>query len=97
MAEAYHPMISAHMYSVPIGTSATVQINACSCSFVVQKLNQGPLHKPISNVPSGFEEVFVKSATGPRTEIELDLDVARSHLPTEKTLGGRILPYSKLK
>ena len=80
MAEAYHPMISAHMYSVPIGAPAAVQINPCSLSFVVQKLNQGPLHKPVSNVPSGFEDV--KFALGSGTEIELNPDVARSHLVT---------------
>ena len=82
MAEAYNPMISAHMYSVPIGAPAAVQINPYSLSFVVQKLNQGPLNKPVSNVPSGFEDVFVKFALGSGTEIELNPDVARSHLVT---------------
>ena len=82
MAEAYYPMISAPMYSVPIAASAAVQINPYPLSFVVQKLNQGPLHKRISREPLGFEEMFIISTTGSVLEIELDQNVARSHLPT---------------
>ena len=79
IAEAHYAMIAPHMYCGPIAAAA-IQIDTCSPNFLIQEMNQGPLHKTIFKEPLALDKGYIIPPTGPGLRVEFDEDVLKRHL-----------------
>ncbi len=80
MAEAHYAMIAPHMYCGPVAAAAAVQIDTCSPNFLIQEMNQGPLHKKLFEEPLKFDNGFITPPIGPGLGVTFDADVLKAHL-----------------
>jgi len=80
MAEAHYAMIAPHMYCGPIAASAAIQLDTCSPNFLIQEVNQGPLHQRIFKEPIVFENGYIIPPTGPGLGIELDMEFLKNRI-----------------
>ena len=80
MAESYYAVIAPHMYCGPIASAAAIQVDVCSPNFLIQEMNQGPLHKKIFKEPLKLDKGYVIPPTGPGLGVELDYDVVKNRI-----------------
>ena len=80
LAEAHYAVIAPHMYCGPVVAAAAIQIDTCSPNFLIQEMNQGPVHQAVFKEPPVFENGAITPPTGPGLGVELDMDVVSSRL-----------------
>ena len=51
-----------------------------SSNFLIQEMNQGPLHKKIFKEPLKLDKGYVIPPTGPGLGVELDYDVVKNRI-----------------
>ncbi len=82
MAEAHYAQIAPHLYCGPIEGAANIQISACSPNFLILESIQtwDGFHARLLKKPIRWEAGYVIPSSEPGLGVELDEDVARSHL-----------------
>jgi galactonate dehydratase len=81
MAEAYYAQIAPHMWAGPIMGLASIHVDTCSPSFLIQEGIQkwGGFHAEILSEPVQWENGYIIPPTKPGLGAELNEEVLAKH------------------